>query len=86
MDGSVTTERFKYVLEIDADLPGEDENAYNTMGGFVMHMMGRIPAVTDHFENAGWRFEVMDMDKNRVDKVLVARSASSQLNKSETAS
>lgn len=78
MDGSVTTERLKYVLEIEADLPGEDENAFNTLGGFVMHMMGRIPAVADHFENSGWRFEVMDMDKNRVDKVLVAYSASSQ--------
>ncbi|MND05372.1 Transporter associated domain protein [compost metagenome] len=43
-----------------------------------MHMLGRIPAVADHFEWAGWRFEVMDMDKNRVDKVLVARVAPPQ--------
>jgi putative hemolysin len=40
-----------------------------------MYVLGRIPAVTDHFEAAGYRFEVMDMDKNRVDKVLVARIA-----------
>ena len=72
MDGGVAVERLKSVLEIDEDLPGEEENAFNTLGGFVMHMLGRIPAVTDHFDWGGCRFEVMDMDKNRVDKVLVA--------------
>ncbi len=76
MDGSVTVERVKQVLEIDNDLPGEEENAFNTLGGFVMHVLGRIPAVADHFEVAGCRFEVMDMDKNRVDKMLVARIVS----------
>jgi putative hemolysin len=72
MDGGVAVERLKSVLEIDEDLPGEEENAFNTLGGFVMHMLGRIPAVTDHFDWGSCRFEVMDMDKNRVDKVLVA--------------
>ena len=76
MDGSVTVERVKQVLEIDNDLPGEEENAFNTLGGFVMHVLGRIPAVADHFEVAGCRFEVVDMDKNRVDKMLVARVGS----------
>lgn len=75
IDGSVTIERLKLVLEIDEDLPGEEDNAFNTLGGFVMHVLGRIPAVADHFEVAGCRFEVIDMDKNRVDKVLVARIA-----------
>lgn len=73
IDGSVTIERVKNELEIDSDLPGEEENAFNTLGGFVMHVLGRIPAVADHFEMAGCRFEVVDMDKNRVDKMLVAR-------------
>jgi putative hemolysin len=71
MDGGVAVERLKSVLEIGEELPGEE--AYNTLGGFVMHMLGRVPAVTDHFEWNGLRFEVMDMDKKRVDKVLVAR-------------
>jgi putative hemolysin len=73
VDGSVPIERLKSALEIDDDLPGEEENAFNTLGGFVMHMLGRVPAVTDHFEWLDLRFEVMDMDRNRVDKVLVAR-------------
>lgn len=72
IDGGVSIERLKSTLELDEDLPGEEENAYNTLGGFVMHVLGRIPSATEHFEWARWRFEVMDMDKNRVDKVLVA--------------
>lgn len=73
VDGSVTAERLKSALDIEADLPGEEENAYNTLGGFVMHMLGRVPTVADHFDWEGLRFEVMDMDRNRVDKVLVSR-------------
>lgn len=73
IDGSVTIERLKSVLQIDEDLPGEEENAFNTLGGFIMYVLGRIPAITDHFESKCCRFEVIDMNKNRVDKVLVAR-------------
>ena len=72
MDGGIAVERLKSVLELEANLPGEEENAFNTLGGFVMHVLGRIPAAADHFDWSGYRFEVMDMDKNRVDKVLVA--------------
>lgn len=73
VDGSTPVERVKSALEIDDDLPGEEEYAFNTLGGFIMHVLGHIPAETDHFEAAGCRFEVMDMDKNRVDKILVTR-------------
>lgn len=73
VDGSVAIEHLKSVLEIDEGLPGEEENAFNTLGGFVMYMLDRIPAVTDRFEATGCRFEVVDMDRNRVDKVLVSR-------------
>jgi len=73
IDGSVTIERLKSVLKIEGRLPGEEENAYNTLGGLAMHVLDRIPLVTDSFEEAGYHFEVVDMDKNRVDKVLVTR-------------
>ena len=73
IDGSVTIERLKSVIDIDDEFPGEDENAYNTVGGLAMYVLGRIPAVADTFEAAGFRFEVVDMDKNRVDKVLLIR-------------
>ncbi len=35
--------------------------------------LGRLPAVADHVEVGGWRFEVMDMDRRRVDKVLATQ-------------
>ncbi len=73
VDGDVGVERLKSVLDIDDDLPGEEEHSFNTLGGFIMHTLGRIPATADHFEVSGWRFEVMDMDRNRVDKVLVSQ-------------
>lgn len=73
VDGSVSVERLRSALDIEEDLPGEEENAFNTLGGFIMHMLGRVPAVADHFEWQDLRFEVVDMDRNRVDKVLVAR-------------
>ena len=73
VDGSVAIERLKSVMAIEDDLPGEDENAFNTLGGLVMYVLGRIPVVADHFDVAGCRFEVVDMDKNRVDKVLLSK-------------
>lgn len=73
VDGGVAIERLKTFLDIEHELPGEDENAFNTLGGLVMYVLGRIPVVADHFEVAGYRFEVVDMDKNRVDKVLLSR-------------
>jgi putative hemolysin len=58
------------LLELE-ELPGEDENAYQTLGGFVMARLGRIPKAGDLVSEDGWRYEVMDMDGHRVDKVLV---------------
>ena len=73
IDGGVTIERLKATIEIEEEFPGEDENAYNTLGGLIMYILGRIPTVADVFEVTGFRFEVVDMDKNRVDKVLMSR-------------
>ncbi len=72
MDGGLSIERLKSVLEVKEALPGEEENAFHTLGGLVMHQLGRVPLEADHFHLAGWRFEVVDMDKNRVDKVLLS--------------
>lgn len=45
--------------------------SYYTLGGLVIHQLGRIPKATDRFNWKGFTIEVMDMDGNRVDKVLV---------------
>jgi putative hemolysin len=73
IDGRVSLSRLKTALAMEGDLPGEDEGAFNTLGGFVVHSLGRIPVATEHCEWQQWRFEVVDMDGTRVDKVLVAR-------------
>lgn len=71
VDGSAAIDRVKATLGIDQALPGDDGHAYHTLGGFVIHMLGRIPMETDGFEACGHRFEVVDMDMNRIDKILV---------------
>lgn len=80
IDGGASIDRLRYVLDIDGELPGEEENGFNTVAGFIMHKLERIPAVADHFDWDEFRFEVVDMDKNRIDKVLVARRALSDKN------
>ncbi len=52
------------------DLPDEDFGNFHTLGGFVLNMLGRIPKKGEFFEYADWRFEVVDVDHNRVDEVL----------------
>jgi putative hemolysin len=56
-------------------LPGQEEHQFTTVAGFVLHQLGRIPHTADHFDWDGLRFEVVDMDGRRVDKVLVSRRA-----------
>jgi putative hemolysin len=52
------------------------------VGGFVMMQLGRVPKPADHFDWEDLRFEIMDMDRNRIDKVLVARRTGTQIPKS----
>ena len=71
VDGGLSIKRFKSVVEISDDLPGEADNSYNTIGGFILFFLEKIPRVADHFEYADWHFEVVDIDGTRIDKVLV---------------
>jgi putative hemolysin len=71
VDGGLSIKRFKSVVGIADDLPGESDNSYNTIGGFILFFLEKIPRVADHFEYADWHFEVVDIDGTRVDKVLV---------------
>jgi putative hemolysin len=73
LDGMLPVDEFKEIFDV-IKLPGEETEEYQTLGGFVMLYMERIPLAGDHFEWEGLRFEVMDMDGNRVDKVLVVRT------------
>ena len=66
------------VEKLDLQLPEEEAGAYHTLAGFVMARLGHIPRTADRFEWGPWRFEVVDMDGRRVDKVLVSRGSSPQ--------
>jgi putative hemolysin len=68
LDGMLEVDEFKDIFKLNA-LPHEDE--YETLSGFVMMSLGRVPQTADHFDWQGLRFEVIDMDGRRVDKVLV---------------
>lgn len=70
LDGMLSIDALKEILQQE-NLPSEDEGYYQTLGGFAMNTLGRVPTSGEHFEVAGFRFEIMDMDGNRVDKVMV---------------
>lgn len=72
VDGMLPIDEFKELFDLEM-LPDEERSGYQTLGGFVMSQLGRIPQAGDHFEWQALHFEVMDMDERRVDKVLVAR-------------
>ncbi|MDX1614945.1 MAG: hemolysin family protein [Candidatus Promineifilaceae bacterium] len=68
VDGLMNIDEFKHHFDI-RNLPGED--SYQTLGGFVVFMLGAVPLPGQHFGWGGFRFEVADMDGKRVDKVIV---------------
>jgi putative hemolysin len=68
LDGMLEVDEFKEIFSLPT-LPHEDE--YETLSGFVMLSLGRVPQTADQFEWHELRFEVIDMDGRRVDKVLV---------------
>ncbi|MGB8252330.1 MAG: hemolysin family protein [Anaerolineaceae bacterium] len=72
VDGMLLVDELKEVLNLET-LEGAEDGNYDTLSGLVMSTLGRIPNCGEHFEKAGYRFEVMDMDGKRVDKVLVQK-------------
>jgi putative hemolysin len=73
VDGLLNIDQFKDFLDID-ELPDEDTGNYQTVAGFVIAQMGKIPTIGQRFTWGKYRFEVVDMDWRRIDKVLVTLS------------
>ena len=73
IDATLPISEFKELIDIDSTLPHEKEADFQTIAGFVMTQFGRIPKAGNRFDWNALRFEVMDMDRHRVDKVLVTR-------------
>jgi putative hemolysin len=82
IDGSLSTEDLREVLGI-GELPEESEHDFHTAAGMVVANFGRIPHTGEHFEWRGLRFEVVDLDGARVDKILVKHTASASDQASE---
>jgi len=72
IDGKLLIDDLKEVLKV-SKLPDEESGSYQTLGGLVMLQVGRVPVTGDTFETVGYKFEVIDMDEKRVDKVLVSK-------------
>jgi putative hemolysin len=71
MDGMLAIDEVKLALGLDS-LP--EEGSYHTLAGFILAQLGRVPQEGETVAYGGWRFEVVDMDGRRIDKVLVHRS------------
>ena len=74
VDGSLSNDDLRELLSL-SELPNEDEHDFRTVAGLMMAEFGHIPAVGEHFTWRDLRFEVVDLDGARIDKVLVARVA-----------
>jgi len=71
VEGSILVDELRELVPISEF---EDDDAdYATLAGYILHKVGEIPRTGDHFEAEGYRFEVVDMDKSKIDKVLISR-------------
>lgn len=71
IDGLIPLPELKDRLEL-GELPDEARGRYATLAGLLMFLLGRVPAITDRVDLEGWRFEIVDMDGKRIDKVLAS--------------
>jgi putative hemolysin len=83
IDAMLDIDETKTSLGIDEDLPGEDENRYSTLGGFMLFRLGHIPHEGEKFMWSRYEFEVIDMDRQRIDKVLVTQKAAKEMPKDD---
>ncbi|HQS01166.1 MULTISPECIES: hemolysin family protein [unclassified Polaromonas] len=74
IDGVMPVSELKARLDI-RELPDEDRGRYNTVAGLLQSVSGRLLGTGDLVDAAGWRFEVLDLDGKRIDKVLVSQIA-----------
>ncbi|WP_442920696.1 hemolysin family protein [Massilia sp. DD77] len=73
LDGGMPLDRFRDLMESELAFPDEHNGAYHTLAGFVLYQLGYIPKASEFFDWEDYRFEVVDMDGNRIDRLLVCR-------------
>lgn len=77
LDGSLSVMDFKEALSL-SELPADERESYQTLAGFMLTRLEKVPTEGEKFEWGGYSFEVIDMDGRRVDKVLVSKTAESE--------
>ncbi len=82
VDGMLAIDEFQQHFQI-SELPENNRDGYHTLGGFIISYLGYIPSAGERFFWEGFRIEVVDMDRLRVDKVLISRMENTE--KHETA-
>lgn len=76
LEGALPVDEFREIFSVER-LPGEERGVYHTLAGFILFHLGRVPSEADYFEWHGLRFEIVDMDGKRIDKVLVMANKTS---------
>lgn len=74
LDGLLSIDEFKELFDLD-EMPGEDKDHYQTIGGFIISYTGSMPKTGDTFEWNELKFEIVDMDRLRIDKIIVTKLA-----------
>ena len=72
IDGDTPIAQLKSAIEMNGQFPGESSNAYHTLAGMILFNLERLPQLAELYETDDWRFEIVDMDGTRIDKVLVS--------------
>lgn len=75
LDGKMPTDDFKRLFSISKISAEEDEGGFHTLAGFILHHLEHIPTTGEHFFWEHLRFEIVDMDRHRIDKVMVSAAA-----------
>lgn len=70
VDGTTVTDEIVLTIGIEGL---DDKDMYNTLAGFILHETGTVPDVGESFVALGYKFEVMDMDGRRIDKVMITK-------------
>ena len=71
IDGAVHLDRLKDILQLHSETTFAGDGEISTLGGLAMYLLNKIPETGEKFTSQGFEFEVVDMDGNRVDKLLV---------------
>lgn len=73
VNGNILIEEVMSLLGVSS-LPGDEEEDYRTLAGFMLSQIGQLPKIGDHFNSVGWSFNIVKMDKRRIEQVLLRKT------------